>query len=417
MTILRTCTAFGAALAVGLSAAPATADDSTGRPAIRAGADDRGRLVSAEKVRELSKKQVNRYLHKAGWDASHTRHGVDTYRVVYRTVAVDGEPTIASGLVALPDSAKRRLRVVSYAHGTTSYRHDVASRFSDDFLTSPGLTYASAGFAAALPDYLGLGASPGTHPWMHVPSETSASVDLLRAARMLARRQGRELKRGAYVTGFSQGASAALGTARRLQRADHRWFRPAATAPISGAYDLAGAEIPAMLQGRLEPKMSVAYAAYFLVAWNRLHGLYDDPTDVFKRPYAGRVERVFDGSTPGAQMLAKLPGDLDRLLTDRGRALLEHPPRRLRKALRVADSVCKNWRPATPTRLYAARQDEQAATANTWSCRKSFRTTGARIPVRLPGRPTYGGSRHLGTNVAGTAAVTRWFLRLDGARK
>ena len=365
-----------------------------------------------QRVGDMSAPAVRRYLRKAGWDASRARHGIDAYRVVYRTIDVEGEPTVASGLAVLPDSHARRLRVVSYTHGTTSYRQDVASNFADDFLVPPGLTYASAGFASALPDYLGLGKSPGTHPWMHVPSETSATIDMLRATRRLAHRHGRELRSGAYFTGFSQGASAALGAARRLERTERRWFRPAAVAPISGAYDMADVEMPAMLRGQLDQKMTVAYGTYFLVAWNRLHDLYDKPSDVFKQPYAGRAERLFDGSTPGGEMLASLPDTLDELLTARGRRLLEDPTPKLERALRVADSVCKNWKPAHPMRLYAARNDEQAATANTFSCQKSLRSAGAHVPVELLGKPSYAGSRHLGTNVAGTSAVTRWFLRM-----
>ncbi|UYM03529.1 alpha/beta hydrolase family protein [Solicola gregarius] len=412
MTLKRTPIALAAAAAIGLTAVPATAAQPDADPSAD-GRPDRGSLVSVRKVADLSANGVGRYLRKAGWDGSRARYGIDAYRMVYRTVGVDGEPTRASGLAVLPDSDRRRLRVVSYAHGTTSYRPNVASAFADDFLTSPGLTYASAGFAAALPDYLGLGKSPGTHPWMHVPSETSATVDMLRATRTLAHRHDRELRRGAYVSGFSQGASAALGTARRLQRADRRWFRPAAVAPISGAYDMAGVEIPAMLRGRLEPKMTVAYTAYFLVAWDRLHNLYDRPSEVFERPYAGRVARLFDGSTPGRQMLAKLPDRLDGLLTEQGRHLFAHPTPRLRHALRVADGVCKKWKPAPPVRLYVARRDEQAATGNTFSCARSFRSAGVRTPIDLLGRPSYGGSRHLGSNVAGTAAAVKWFLRMD----
>jgi hypothetical protein len=45
-------------------------------------------------------------------------NGIDAYRVVYRTVGPDGGPTTASGLIVLPRTDSRRLRVVSYEHGT-----------------------------------------------------------------------------------------------------------------------------------------------------------------------------------------------------------------------------------------------------------------------------------------------------------
>jgi hypothetical protein len=61
------------------------------------------------------------------------------------------------------------------------------------------------------------------------------------------------------------------------------WFRVRAVAPIAGAYDFAGAELPALLAGDLEPKASVVYTAYLLTAWNLLHGgLYGSPAEVFR---------------------------------------------------------------------------------------------------------------------------------------
>lgn len=373
----------------------------------------RGDIISAQKIRDIPRNAVSRRLEHGGWDASRVRFGVTAYRVVYRTVDVAGEPTHASGLVVLPRSQRQRLRLVSYAHGTTSYKPDVPSNLTDDFLVSPGLSYGSAGFATALPDYLGLGTSPGKHPWMHVPSETTASIDMLRATRELVHRQGRALHKDVYLTGFSQGASAALGTARRLQRAPHQRLRLGAVSAISGAYDLANVEVPAMLQGRLDTKMTVAYAAYLLVAWDRIYGLYASPSELVKQPYADRIERLFDGTTPGQDMLAALPHTLDELLTPHGHRFFAHPPTRMRRAMRTADSVCKNWRPRRPVRLFVARGDEQAASPNTLSCARSFRASRSRVAVKRLGTPDYGGSRHLGSNVAATASTTKWFLRLD----
>ncbi|GAA4514369.1 hypothetical protein GCM10023191_082770 [Actinoallomurus oryzae] len=159
--------------------------------------------------------------------------------------------------------------MVSFAHGTQSYKEDAPSIGEDDFSSAPAITFGSAGFAAVTPDYLGLGEGPGTHPWMDVPSETTASLDMLRAARAFMAREGRTPQRRVLVTGFSQGASAALGPA-------------------------------------------VAYTTYLLVAWNRLHHLYGSPAEIFQAAYAGKVGRLFDGTTPGQEMLGALPDGITR---------------------------------------------------------------------------------------------------------
>ena len=252
---------------------------------------------------------------------------------------------------------------------------------------------------------------------MDVPTETTASVDMLRAARAFVPRTGHVLEREVMVTGFSQGASAALALARALQEGADPWFRLRALAPISGGYDFRNAQIPAMLAGELDAKSSVAYTTYLFVSWNRLHHLYDSPAEVFQAPYADRVEKLFDGTTPGQEMLAALPGTLDELLTPHGFAMLRRPTGAFAAALRVADGTCTGWRPRVPFRLYLADGDEQATTANTDHCRAAFEASGVRVPVvHLPGH-RFNGSVHLGAAVTGTAAAVRWFRELDSARR
>ncbi|MFF0390451.1 lipase [Kitasatospora sp. NPDC004615] len=301
---------------------------------------------------------------------------------------------------------------MSFAHGTTSYRADAPSVMTTaGFVSSPALAYASAGFATVAPDYLGPGPGPGPHPWMDVPSETTAFLDMLRAARAFVPGTGRTLRHDVLVTGFSQGASAAMGLARTLQAGDDRWFRLRAVAPVSGAYGFRHAELPALLDGSLDAKSSVLYSAYLLVAWNRLHDLYDVPDEVFRAPYDTTIEALSDGSHTGPQLFAGTPDTIDALLTPHGFDLLRHPTGRLARALRVADSTCE-WTQAVPVRLYAADADEQAATADTGHCEAALRSHGANAEVVGLGTPDFAGFRHLGSNVAATAAVVRWFGRL-----
>nr|WP_063818066.1 lipase family protein [Herbidospora sakaeratensis] len=376
--------------------------------------DRRGRIVSAERLDTLSPKQVsNKLKGDAGgpWDTGRVRYGVETYRLVYRTLDAKGGWTTASGLVALPRNGDRRLRTVSFTHGTELFKGDAPSTAKEVWGTAPALTYASAGMAAVAPDYLGLGRGPGPHPWMDVPSETTASLDMLRAARSFAARSGRSLERKVLVTGFSQGASAALGLARSLQAGADPWFGLGAVAPVSGGYAFRAAELPALLKGETNPKAGVVYAALTFVAFNRLHHLYDSPGEVFRAPYDKRVEGLLDGTHTGMEVVMGTPDTVDELLTPRGRDALAGPTGGLAAALRVADSVC-SWTPKVPIRLYLAQADEQAVNANSHRCRADLRAHGVDAPLIDLGTPDYGGSRHLGSHQKATASVVRWFASL-----
>jgi hypothetical protein len=396
-----------------LTAMAATA---AGTPAVAAPVVTRGTLVTHHPIAAYeSRAQVDALLTEGGFNPGTDRYGVTLHQLIYRTIDATGHPTTASGLLVLPISDDHHLRTVSFGHGTSVYRGDAPSAGGDTFLTGPTITFASAGFAAVAPDYLGLGAGTGPHPWMDVPSETSASLDLLRAARAFVAGQGRRLDREVYAAGFSQGASAALGLARELQGGGDRWFRLAAVAPISGAYALRDAEIPAVFTPEVVPRLAAAYMAYLLTSYDRLHDIYRDPRDVFAAEYAG-IGDLFDASHPGAEVLAGVPESVGDLLTARGRELLEHPNARFAAALREADSVCE-WAPAVPVRLFLSPGDEQAVNANTTACRSSFAARGVRVPVVDVGVDrSYSGMVHEGSELLAVPHITRWFTSLAGSR-
>lgn len=420
-----------AATALALTATPFQAASASPRPARTARAASaadpashwhRGQLVSVTPLLTLrDRAAVRAELIADGFSPATDRYGVRTYRLVYRTVSAAGRPTTASGLLAVPAGGPRRLSLVSFTHGTEVFRKDAPSMSPHGFEPAPAYTYASAGFAVADPDYQGLGTGPGFQPWMDVPAETSAALDMLRATRAYLTGHGRTLRRDVLITGFSQGASAALGLARALQRGADDRFRVGALAPISGVYDLRHVELPAILGGelaRLNPmpklgaKYEVLYTALMLVTFDRVHRIYRSPAVVFRPPYARTIDRLLDGSTPGPKVFAGTPGRLRQLLTRRGFAMLRHPSGEFAAELRTADSVCANWTPAAPTRLYYAIRDEQAVNANTFACQRRFAARGARVPLVNLGTPDNQHSRHYGSNAAGTGRIVRWFLQL-----
>jgi hypothetical protein len=154
------------------------------------------------------------------------------------------------------------------------------------------------------------------------------------------------------------------------------------------------------------------YTAWMLVGFNRVHPIAGMPDRIVKAPYARTIEGLFDGRHPGDQVFNGLPGRISELITPFGMNLLRHPSGGLAAALRGTDRVCQGWTPAAPLRLYYATNDEQAVNANTVHCQAWFAARGTHVPPINLGTPDYQGSRHLGSNVAGTAQIVRWFLRL-----
>ncbi|MGW1748025.1 alpha/beta hydrolase [Streptomyces sp. NPDC002092] len=397
----RALAAAAALVLAGLAAAPvATAAEQT-----HAGTR-RGDLVSVTPVADRDAGQVRKFVTDRGVAADPVRYGVRAYRLTYRTVDPYGGPTTATGLLTLPKGGAHRLDLVSDTH-PTMVKRSYAPSASEDNGRIPSYLNASAGRAVAAPDYLGLGQGPGPHPYMDTRSGVTASVDMLRAARTAAQRLGRPLTGDVYATGFSQGGQIAMALGKALEHGVDGHFRLKALAPISGPYDLEGQELPALFDGRVNDTSGVLYISYWLVAQNRLHPIYKDPAEVFRAPYASRVEGLYDGNHEEDDVIKALAPTVKDLLTPAFQERLRHLSGPLLDATRAADHTC-DWKPDVPVRLYAGAGDTDVPIGNTRSCARTLAGQGTRVRV-----VDQGAVDHFGSFAASAPQVVRFF---DGVR-
>ncbi|MEU1196778.1 alpha/beta hydrolase [Streptomyces sp. NPDC005813] len=398
----RRAIAAGAALLLaGLAAAPAAV------AADRRGPAARGTLVSVVPVASHDADAVRRFLAERETATDPVRYGVRSYRLTYRTVDPHGAPTLATGLLTLPAGGRHRLDLVSDTHGTMVARA-YAPSVGEDFGRVPSYLHAGAGRAVAAPDYLGLGEGPGRHPYMDTRSSVTASVDMLRAARTAAGRLGRPLTGDVYATGFSQGGQVAMALGKVLQNGADGHFRLKALAPVSGPYDLAGEEVPALFDGRVNDTSGVLYTSYWLVAQNRLHPVYKDPAEAFREPYASRVEGLYDGAHEEEDILGALPPTVGEMLTPAFAERMRHPTGALLDAMRGADHTC-DWKPRVPVRLYAGAADTDVPIANARSCARQLAGHGKRAEL-----VDQGDVDHFGSFAVSAPQVVRFFDSVSG---
>ena len=355
--------------------------------------------VQATLLDSLSRQEVVDYFVERGIDPADVRNGVDLYALRYRTTGVDGRPTTASALTVLPHTRERSLRTVTWLHGTLVYRGDAPSR-NDNLDRAVAVLFAASGDAVVAPDYLGLGTGPGTHPYMLSRPTVTATVDAMRASRVLAARNGTRLDGKVLVSGFSQGGQASMLVGRALQSS--REFDLGGIAAIAGPYDIRGQELPAALDGRLDSVSATFYLGYAITAWNRVHRLYDSPSAAFRAPYDQVVESLFDGNHQEEDVIRALPSTPQELFTDEFLALLARPTGALADLLAEIDDPCQ-WRPRVPVRLYAGRADRDVVFANAESCETDLRAHGTR-DVRLV---DFGETDHVGSVIAALPEITR----------
>ncbi|MFI5803645.1 lipase family protein [Streptomyces sp. NPDC051561] len=362
--------------------ASASADSRVGQP-------QGGTLVSVKQVADFTAEQVAAEL-SGEIDVSRVRYGVTAYQVLYRTTNSAGAPTTASQLLVLPKNRARHLSTVSWLHGTTVYRKDVASENPKSTDRLVALLFASTGRAVSAPDYVGLGAGEGFHPYGDPLATVSASVDGLRAARTVAHRSGRELKRKVQVSGFSQGGPATMMVGRALQQESaDRYFRLGALAPVGGPFNLSAFEAAAA-NDEIEDK-SALYLVYFATAWNKTYGLYKSPSEAFTHDYAGIVEGLLNGNTTTDDIAKALPGRSALLFQEDFLNKIRKPEGILKEKLRALDTTC-DWRPNVPVEIFHAMGDKDVNSSHAAYCADQLTSNGAASRVTDVGDYDHNGS-------------------------
>ncbi|MFX4650847.1 hypothetical protein ABTB10_19435, partial [Acinetobacter baumannii] len=64
--------------------------------------------------------------------------------------------------------------------------------------------------------YVGMGSGDGVHPYVHYPTEASATIDFVTAANKVLAQQNVKRYDEYFLAGYSQGAHAAMSTLKKL---------------------------------------------------------------------------------------------------------------------------------------------------------------------------------------------------------
>lgn len=143
--------------------------------------------------------------------------GLKAYKITYYTKNENNTLVKATGLVMYPNVNYKLSTVVS-EHGTTDTRNNVPSNLRGTLYGGfvVELSYALNGYIVMAPDYVGMGSGDGVHPYVHYPTEASATIDFVTAANKVLTQLNIKRYNEYFLTGYSQGAHAAMSTLKKL---------------------------------------------------------------------------------------------------------------------------------------------------------------------------------------------------------
>jgi len=212
--------------------------------------------------------------------------GATTYRVLYRSTGLKGEPILVSGVVIIPQGAAPPggRPIVAWGHPTSGIVPRCAPSLAIFlFQQIQGVrSMVARGFVVAATDYPGLG-TPGPHPYLVGESEGHAVIDIVRAARSFPGAGG---GKDFTVWGHSQGGQAVLfaGMMASSYAPELRLLGVAAAAP---ATDLA-----TLMSDDINSVGGKNITAMTLWSWHRVYGAgIDDVIDSRALPAIDRLAR------------------------------------------------------------------------------------------------------------------------------
>ncbi|WP_431201394.1 alpha/beta hydrolase family protein [Bradyrhizobium betae] len=174
---------------------------------------------------------------------SPARNAVSLYRVTYASVVPErgNKPTVASGLLAVPDVEGTSFPMVTYQHGTVYGKQEVPSFPEQSPETQLTIAqFAGQGYVVIGADYFGLGTSSEPEGYMVKTSHQQATYDMLIASRAVLDHLKLTTTK-LFLAGWSQGGFVTMAMLEKLEQSGIKVDAAAtASAPVDAFVALNG---------------------------------------------------------------------------------------------------------------------------------------------------------------------------------
>jgi fermentation-respiration switch protein FrsA (DUF1100 family) len=315
------------------------------------------------------------------------------WRVLHRSTGAVGEPTAVSGMLLVPEQARRSgpLPLVGFGVGTHGIGDDAApSRLVStgrDWETGLMALVLARGIAVAVTDYQGLG-TPGDHVYMVGRALGANVLDSMRAARELL---PHELPQGgpAAIMGYSEGGVAAAWAAQlQPTYAPELTLAGVAAGAAAADIELAG------------PTLDGSFFSFFL-AYGAI-GYAAAYPELDLEPYLSSdardgIEALRHTNVLQAAMRGPRFAHIDELTSPN---VLELPEWRAR----LRENRLGTIAPAAPVLLHHARHDQIVAFEHSEQLLEDWLRLGVDASLHV----TRGGFDHVSGAVAGAPVALEW---------
>lgn len=332
------------------------------------------------------------------------RNAVRLYRVTYESVIPEmgNKPTVASGLLAVPDTPGTSFPMVSYQHGTVYGRHEVPSFAEESPETQLMIAqFAGQGYVVIGADYFGLGTSAAPEGYMVKASHQQATYDMLMASRRVLDQMKLSSDK-LFLAGWSQGGFVTMAFLEKLESAGvHVLGAATASAPVDVFALLEGFFVyprpfDAAWLNSIVILSAFAYETYYEVPGLARSMIADEYYDIAKKAYDRQPFNPAD-----------IPADLHKLV----RASYFDPQYFANSAFGklISGAQAYRWVIKSPVRNYYGETDEAITVGVGRMAMTYAQAMGAGNP--MVEAISTGPTTHRGTFAT---AVPQWKIWFDG---
>jgi hypothetical protein len=201
-------------------------------------------VYDQEKLLKIVNEELSQFLNNASMPfeayqgrLSDPKNKLTLYKLTYQTAVPEqnNRPTVATGLIAIPDVVKEDMPMISYQHGTVFGKEDVPSSIENSMEMKLILAqFGGQGYICMGADYIGLGDSKEPNSYFAMKATEAACMDMYTAANQFLKQK--QVKTGPFFTmGWSQGGYNNMVFLRALERSG---ISVKASATAAGPTDL-----------------------------------------------------------------------------------------------------------------------------------------------------------------------------------
>lgn len=317
------------------------------------------------------------------------------YRVTYKTKSFNNKIVSVTGLLGIPNIAKVK-GLVSYQHGTITYRNNSPSFPSPAEGLGLSSIFAGDGYILVAADYIGLGKSLDIPPYLHINSTVNAVVDLIKIGAKVLNNISNGQNKNLYLTGFSQGGNTSAGVQRALEINNETGLILKANAPIAGAYNLKDISIKYAVKNKSNYYLGYLSNSYSMVYNKNINTILQDK-------YVDLIPKLYDGSKDIDYILSQLPKEpKDMLLPNMIDDLINGNSNWFTDAL--AENETFNWKPKSPLSFFYGSEDIDVSKEDAISSYNYIKNIGGNVALVNVGPYT-----HNETILASLPKIQTWF--------